>query len=389
MKRICIIALTVFCVIPAVGRIRSKDICTVEFLGDTIRAEWPASIRIRLESIDRTRYGDCMRTMAQGRYRQAVERIESFRRERRLCDWGVYMLVKRLSENIYPPSMPDERTATQIFLLGRLGYDVRAAISGDRLAMLLCCDGTIYEQGYIDIGQQRYYIFEYGGSDGSGPYRPISEANGGRPLSLEIGCGVDSPADTEVCPARWSEYLGRSVSIPVSTRRIELMRSYPSVDRSVFYKAEVPTSVRDAVLPDLRQAIENMTRTEATEYLLHLVQHGFEYADDRWSEGDRQLSVEESLYYGRNNCKDRVLVFTWLVGELLGLDTIRLHYQVEYKEPDIGHVAAGVAFDEEVAGTYVEYRGRKYVVCDPTYVDAHIGEAMPRYATCRIVPFDL
>ena len=35
-----------------------------------------------------------------------------------------------------------------------------------------------------------------------------------------------------------------------------------------------------------------------------------------------------------------------------------------------------VDFNEDVPGVYYLYKNRKFVVCDPTYIDALIGEAM-------------
>ena len=42
-----------------------------------------------------------------------------------------------------------------------------------------------------------------------------------------------------------------------------------------------------------------------------------------------------------------------------------------------GHLATAVAFDDEGAGDYVMYRNRKYIVCDPTFINAAVGRTMP------------
>ena len=44
-----------------------------------------------------------------------------------------------------------------------------------------------------------------------------------------------------------------------------------------------------------------------------------------------------------------------------------------------GHVACGVVFPEEVAGDSFTFEGRRYVMCDPTYIGAPIGATMPKY----------
>ena len=42
-----------------------------------------------------------------------------------------------------------------------------------------------------------------------------------------------------------------------------------------------------------------------------------------------------------------------------------------------GHLATAVRFDNDVAGDYMVIDGKRYVVCDPTYIGSHVGEAMP------------
>ena len=43
-----------------------------------------------------------------------------------------------------------------------------------------------------------------------------------------------------------------------------------------------------------------------------------------------------------------------------------------------GHLATAVKFNENVSGDYLVVDGKKYVVCDPTYVNARVGMTMPK-----------
>lgn len=43
-----------------------------------------------------------------------------------------------------------------------------------------------------------------------------------------------------------------------------------------------------------------------------------------------------------------------------------------------GHLATVVGFAEDVKGDYIMHQGKKYVVCDPTYIGAPVGRTMPR-----------
>lgn len=49
-----------------------------------------------------------------------------------------------------------------------------------------------------------------------------------------------------------------------------------------------------------------------------------------------------------------------------------------------GHMATAVSVGkDQIRGAYVELNGKKYVVCDPTYVNAEAGRMMPSYRTKR------
>jgi hypothetical protein len=58
-----------------------------------------------------------------------------------------------------------------------------------------------------------------------------------------------------------------------------------------------------------------------------------------------------------------------LVRDLLGLDVVLVYYP--------GHLAMAVNFTEPVKGDYVPLDGRKFTICDPTYIGGRVGETMP------------
>ena len=55
--------------------------------------------------------------------------------------------------------------------------------------------------------------------------------------------------------------------------------------------------------------------------------------------------------------------------ELLGLDVVLLEYP--------SHIATAVCFNEKIEGDYFDLSGKKYIICDPTYIGAPIGKSMP------------
>ncbi|MBR4380664.1 MAG: hypothetical protein IKP48_05330 [Bacteroidaceae bacterium] len=43
----------------------------------------------------------------------------------------------------------------------------------------------------------------------------------------------------------------------------------------------------------------------------------------------------------------------------------------------LGHLATAVAFNMPVEGDYINLNGKRYTICDPTYIGAPIGVTMP------------
>jgi hypothetical protein len=120
----------------------------------------------------------------------------------------------------------------------------------------------------------------------------------------------------------------------------------------------------------LRQNTKGKDKVEAVGILLDFVQTAFEYQTDEQQFGkERPLFGDEILFYTYCDCEDRSILFSVLVRELVGLDVVLLNY------PE--HLATAVRFDDDVKGDYIMIDGKRYVVCDPTYIGAHVGESMP------------
>jgi hypothetical protein len=122
----------------------------------------------------------------------------------------------------------------------------------------------------------------------------------------------------------------------------------------------------------LKKQIEGKTQEEAANILINFVQTAFEYkVDDEQFGYERPLFADEVFYYPYSDCEDRSILFAVLVNELMGLEVVLLHYP--------GHLATAVRFSNDIVGDYINLDGDKYIVCDPTYIGASIGEAMERY----------
>jgi hypothetical protein len=77
------------------------------------------------------------------------------------------------------------------------------------------------------------------------------------------------------------------------------------------------------------------------------------------------MFAEECLYYPYADCEDRTSLLAELVKRYTGLSYVILSY------PE--HVALAVHFPGEEQGDFVLIEGKKYLVCDPTFINAKSG----------------
>ena len=137
-----------------------------------------------------------------------------------------------------------------------------------------------------------------------------------------------------------------------------------------FY-ANTPLSedVKERIYPKLIENIKGKSQQEAANIIINFVQTAFEYKtdDEAWGR-ERAFFPEETFFYPYSDCEDRAILFTRIVRDLLGLECALLYYP--------GHLAYAVAFDEDIPGDYVVVNKKRYLVCDPTYINAPIGMTM-------------
>ncbi len=139
---------------------------------------------------------------------------------------------------------------------------------------------------------------------------------------------------------------------------------------AVYANTPLDDIVKQKLYPSLRAAIAGKSELDAVNILLNFVQTAFvyEYDDKVWG-GDRAFFSGETLYYPYADCEDRSILFSRLVRDLTELDVILVCYP--------GHLAAAVHFKNAVSGDYINLNGAKYVIADPTYINAPVGATMP------------
>lgn len=302
-------------------------------------------------------------------YEPLLQSCRTARADRDFNDWAIYQLVLEMARKTYPRQY-NEQAVLAVFLLNQLGMEAKVGFGNAHLFCLLAVEQQLYGVSFVDIEGNRYYTFEvdpkFAKREGSFSFRtydvPFPKPTHGLDMNMPQ-------------PLKSSEFPNIIDSaINISTNMIELFGTYPQVDITVYANARPSTVFCQSVEQVFQPYLKSKTPLEAVEYLLSYIQYSFEYATDGEQFGyEKPFFCEENYYYPQNDCEDRSVLFSFLVRHLLHLDVVLIDYS--------GHIATAVHFPTDVKGESVIHNGKRYVICDPTYIGASVGTEMPGFAT--------
>ena len=307
------------------------------------------------------------------------------RRHKQLCDWAYLQLLQQTASTLCRKGSNEAELVTA-YLYSQSGYQMRLGAQNGRLLMLFSSRHQIYDMAYWTIDNEMYYPL----ANVQGRLN-VSNASfpGEQPLSLQVNkapqLSTGRSGQKQIASKRYS-----SMSFQVNTNRnlIDFYDSYPTsmlandfgTRWAMYANTELSATAQQSLYPALRQQLAGKSEFEQVSRLLNLLQTGlvYEYDDKVWGH-DRAFFAEETLYYPYADCEDRAILLSRLVRDLVGLPVVLLYYP--------GHLAAAVGFNENVSGDYVQLQGRRYVVCDPTYIGAPVGATMPGMdnATAKLI----
>lgn len=326
-----------------------------------------------LNGLNENAIADAYEALCNSDYKPLLADCAQIRKDLRLNDWGVFTLVRQVADTYCGTA--NESIVMQQFLLNEMGYKARMARKAkeDKMMLFVATDCSIYAHPYITLNGQNYYNLS-GNNEQCQFYMcqkdsPKAKNSVGMQLKeapLFPGTVVSSTHQAKGSAAR--------VTVDVPKALMDFYKDYPQCDYSVYFNAPVNAAMENRILSSLAPLVQGRNEADAANILINFVQTAFQYQTDGQQFGyEKPFFVEELFYYPYSDCEDRAMLFSYLVRKLLGLDVVLLDY------PE--HIATAVRFNGNVSGDYLMVNGRKYIVCDPTYIGASIGMTMPRYKT--------
>lgn len=359
--------------VPVVKPDRSIYRTPVKFYGTDFDIATDAAEGLALAGVQEAQVADAWKELCGKDYEPMVSDCVTLKKERRLSDWAYLQLTRQIGVQLYGNDRPDDIAFLQMFLLNKSGYKARLAKIDNHLKLLVAPAGTVYGTPYLRINGDKYYVYE---PDPDASMRIYTYKQDFADAKNLVCLNIESiPAFDVQEEMRTFASADGSVKVQTAVNKnlMDFYRDYPQCDVVIHYKAPMSDELRAAVYPQLKAAIEGKSQLEAANILLSFVQTGFQYMTDGEQFGyEKPFFPDETFYYPYCDCEDRAMLYSTLVKELLGLETILLDYP--------NHIASAVRFTEDVPGDAVVLDdGTRYVVCDPTYIGAPVGSCMEQY----------
>lgn len=349
---------------------------TVSFYGTAMQIRIDSNKRFTLSSTKETAIADTWRSISDGRFDAAIADCLSLRKKHKLSDWAYLQLLQKVGTEVYEESC-NEATLITAYFYCQSGYKMRLAKNKDQIIMLFATKHQIFDYPYFILdGDADYFYALNKNVDGL----QICQASFPQEKSLSLYTRNNPIFEAKVTLAKNREAKGSGLACEIKSEQnlldyyttypTSMLNNNPMTRWAMYANAPLSQVAKETLYPQLIYAMEKLSKTEKVMILLDWVQTAFKYEYDNKVWGfDRAFFADESLFYPYCDCEDRSILFTRMVRDLVGLPCILVYYP--------GHLAAGVCFDEHIVGDYILLGNRKFIICDPTYINAPIGTTMP------------
>lgn len=313
-------------------------------------------------------------------YKELVNQIRANARQLQLNDWGTVLLIQQLTAAIHRDN--NSQALLSWYLAVRCGFDARVAYN-QNIYLLLASEQPLYGVTYLTVNKRPYYALDYTGDDRYTPPRgrlytyERQHDSGKQALDFRHSERFAAAGSTEMRTLDFSVNGEiHPIQLRIHQQAAAYLNQYPQLELPYYVQAGMPADVGRDLLSQLKPLVAGQSELEAVNLLLRFTQTAFAYETDEQQFGrENYLFPLETLYFRASDCEDRTILFSWLVKNLLQLDVALVTWP--------GHVAAAVAFHGNVDGQGWTVGGKRYVIADPTYINANAGYSMPQFATAK------
>ena len=350
-----------------------KDI-NFEFYGSTLGFDMPKSINdANFYPQTQTGISNFFSVLASSNYENLVKEVQEVSKEMNLNDWGIYLLVLKLSDNIFHKK--DNSKLMSWFLFNKLGYAVKVGLARKHIVLMHYSKKIIYSTPNYSFGKRKYYVVANYAKGSVGRLFSYKQDYPGATKALDLSLNTlpNLVSDTKKKTLSFKQF-GKTYKVPFSYNKnlIDFMSTYPQAEYDVFFNAPLDNSTYQDIASGLKKYVDGKKASDAMNFVLNFVQKSFKYQRDNQQFGrEKVMFAEETLYFDKSDCEDRAILFSYLMKELFHVPVVGVKYS--------DHMATALYIP--IKGDKVVANNKTFVVADPTYINANIGMSMPKYRT--------
>jgi hypothetical protein len=366
---------------PPVSTAKNQTSYEVSFFDTQVTLQFDdAKKPVLSASVNKDAISEFWAALSKSNYEDLLAQVQRDRVQMSLNDWGYVQFLYKISQKLFPRSQNEAMLMTW-FMLAKSGYDSKVGFNNNQIYLLLPSETRLYYVSYLVFAndQRRFYgpALEPGCKSFDGPLYTYEGKYPGADKNIDFAVKELPKLKREAVSRRLQFTYEDKLyvfNVRMSKDAVNFFTDYPLTDMKLYFDAPASMEAIQSLFPQLRSALQGKTELVAVNMLLRFVQTAFEYKTDPEQFGrEKPLLPDEMLYYPYSDCKAHSILFAYLVKHLLGLEVVGLDYP--------GHIATAVLFSTNIAGDSVGVRGRKYIICDPTYINADAGACMPKFKT--------
>jgi hypothetical protein len=312
---------------------------------------------------------------ASSNYNELIAEVKSISTSMNLNDWGVYLLVLDISKNIH--TNKDNANLMSWFIFNKLGYSVKVGLAQKHIILMHYSTKTIYSTPNYKFSNKKFYVISNYAKDRIGRLYSYKQDYPGatKPMDLSLNTLPHLISDMKKKTLSFKENGEKfDVAVEYNQNLIDFMATYPQADYETYFNSPLDTKTYQSIASSLKPYVDGKKAGDAMNFILHFVQKSFKYErDDQQFGREKVMFATETLYFDKSDCEDRAILFSYLIKELFDVGVVG----VKYKDHMATALYVPMSGDSVVAGK------RKLILADPTYVNASIGQSMPKYKDLR------
>jgi len=354
-----------------------KNFITKDFLFYSIEIsiQYDKKTNFTPKEINKNTISNFWDMMSKTQWKKLITQIESYTNNLGLNDWAKYQFIYSLGLNIFEDNSNNANLFTW-YILTKMQYDTKVGYYLNKIYLLSTLKHNLYQVSFFTLNKKRYYVLSNNGkiqniNDLYTYQMQYPQTN--KSISLEINKEMHffNNIKNKILSFKFDkkEYL---IKTQYSSDLIDFYKTFPQSDYKIYFNSKTSSLFSNSILEELSQIIHGKSEIDAINLLLCFVQTTFKYKTDHHHFGSEKVMFpEETIDYPYSDCEDRSILFSYLIKNLLDIDVIGIKYK--------NHIATAIALSSKLNGENFKYKGKRYTIADPTYINANIGISMPQY----------